>query len=211
MFTGLVEDVGTVASVRPEGNGHSLVIRTAIDTAGITLGASVAVDGVCLTATATTKDTFTAVAGRETVERSTLRHLRAGRKVHLEQALRVGDRLGGHLVQGHVDGVGQVLRSTSERESHVLWVELPREIERYVAAKGSICLDGVSLTVNQLDGLSARVNVVPHTAKSTRLGGLRAGDFLNIEVDILAKYVERMLEGRRDGLTLSFLQSKGFV
>ena len=193
MFTGLVEDVGVVVAVTPTGAGKSLVIRTALPLAEVAPGDSIAVDGVCLTAESTQGDTFRAVAGRETMERSTLASVRAGRSVHLERALALGDRLGGHLVQGHVDGVGTVCRVADQQESWVVWVEVPGEASRYVASKGSLTVDGVSLTVNELDGRVVRLNIVPHTARVTRLGSLRAGDRVNLEVDVLAKYVERLL------------------
>jgi riboflavin synthase len=213
MFTGLVEDVGTIAWVEPRGNGRVLGIRTAIPLAEVKVGDSIATDGVCLTAEGFQGDVFTAVAGRETLERSTLAAARAGRRVHLERALAVGDRLGGHLVQGHVDGQGEVVRSTDARESWILWVRIPRDIARYVAAKGSLCIDGVSLTVNELAGDEVRLNIVPHTARVTRLGGLRPGDRVNLEVDILAKYVERLLGGAAStggGLTPELLRRYGF-
>ncbi len=212
MFTGLVEDVGTVAWVRPQGHGRVLGIRTAIPLHEVKVGDSIATDGVCLTAEGVDGDVFHAVAGRETLERSTLANARPGRAVHLERALAVGDRLGGHLVQGHVDGLGEVLRSCDDRESWILWVRIPREISRYVATKGSLCIDGVSLTVNEVAGDDARMNVVPHTARVTRLGSLRPGDRVNLEVDILAKYVERLLGGSATsgGITPEMLRCYGF-
>jgi len=214
LFTGLVEDVGTLVAAQPQGHGLRLGIRTAIPVSEIAEGDSVAVDGVCLTAEAFFAGGFYAVAGRETLHRSTLGTAKIGRRLHLERALAVGDRLGGHLVQGHVDGLGKVLRSEDQQESWVLWLELAADTSRYVAAKGSLCVDGVSLTVNELDGDRVRLNVVPHTAKVTRLGSLRAGDAVNIEVDILAKYVERLLgsAGRSTsgGLTPDLLRRAGF-
>jgi riboflavin synthase len=212
MFTGLVEDVGEIVGVRPTGRGRSLEIKTALPVQELMLGDSVAVDGACLTVDAKGVDRFVAVAGRETLARTTLADARPGRAVHLERALKLGDRVGGHLVQGHVDGVGRLERVESGSESVVLWIALSAELARYVASKGSICLDGVSLTVNELDGCRARVNVVPHTARVTRLGALRAGDTLNVEVDVLAKYVERLLGGGTHGaLSLETLARSGFL
>ena len=213
MFTGLVEDVGEIVEVRPQGYGWRLRIRTSIPLESIREGDSVAVDGVCLTAEGRGAGCFEAVAGRETLERSTLGAARAGRRVHLERALALGDRLGGHLVQGHVDGLGRVVRSEDRRESWVLWLEVPQGLTRYIAAKGSLCVDGVSLTVNELVGTELRLNVVPHSAKVTRLAGLRAGDSVNLEVDILAKYVERLLgagDSTGGGLTPERLRRAGF-
>lgn len=212
MFTGLVEDVGTIVAVRPQGRGWALDIRTGIDLREVAPGDSIAVDGVCLTAESCTGDVFRAVAGRETLERTTLHTVRAGRRVHLERALALGDRLGGHLVQGHVDGRGTVRRTEDQQESWVVWVELPGDLLRYVAGKGSITIDGVSLTVNELAEPLARLNIVPHTAAVTRLGSLRAGDAVNVEVDVLAKYVERLLGGGRpaSGLTEETLRRYGY-
>lgn len=210
MFTGLVEDVGTLVRIQPQGSGRELAIRTRLPIPEIAVGDSIAVDGACLTAERFEADTFIAVAGAETLAHTTLGDARIGRSVHLERALRLGDRLGGHLVQGHVDGTGRVTSARQERESWVMWVELDPALIRFVAPKGSITLDGVSLTVNQVDGASLRVNIVPHTARVTRLGGLRAGDRLNVEVDVLAKYVERLLAGRAPGLTLEDLARHGF-
>ncbi len=214
MFTGLVEDVGTIVAVTPQGRGRALQIRTSIDLSEVEPGDSIAVDGVCLTAESTQADTFHAVAGRETLAHTTLAHARAGRQVHLERALALGDRLGGHLVQGHVDGRGRVVRVDDQQESWVIWVSIPEALARYVAQKGSLTVDGVSLTVNELASGHARLNIVPHTASVTRLGGLRAGDEVNLEVDVLAKYVERLLGGMgggpSQGLTAETLQRYGY-
>lgn len=212
MFTGLVEDTGSIDAIAQRGSGRELAIRTAIPMDEVAIGDSIAVDGVCLTVETKQAGRFVAVAGRETLTRTTLADAHVGRRVHLERALRVGDRLGGHLVQGHVDGVGRVVRAEPASESFVLWIEVPGELARYVAPKGSVCLDGVSLTVNEVDGARFRVNIVPHTAQVTRIAGLRPGDSLNVEVDVIAKYVERLLGGyQRPGLTLETLQKNGFV
>jgi len=213
MFTGLVEDVGTIVSVARQGDGRELTIRTALPMAEVALGDSIAVDGACLTVETLGADRFTAVAGRETLDRTTLCHAAPGARVHLERALRVGDRLGGHLVQGHVDGVGRVVRVEPARESLVLWIEAPPELARYVAPKGSVTVDGVSLTVNEVDAARFRVNIVPHTARVTRLGGFTAGVPVNLEVDVLAKYVERLLglPPPDGGLTFDKLARSGFT
>lgn len=212
MFTGLVEDCGTVASISSRGNGHALTIASGLPLAEVAIGASIAVNGACLTAEELAGERFTVTCGRETLARTTLGRLRVGDRVHLERALRVGDHLGGHLVQGHVDGVGRVSAVDHDAESWVFWVEVPDDLLRYIAPKGSICIDGVSLTVNELSGRRFRVNVVPHTATVTLMSTRKAGDAVNIEVDILAKYVERLLGGGAGGgLSLETLRRSGFA
>lgn len=213
MFTGLVEDTGEVVAVTPREGGRHLRIRTAIPLDEVGVGDSIAVDGVCLTAESVQRDTFTCTAGRETLAKTTLARVKAGARVHLERALAVGDRLGGHLVQGHVDCTGRVVESRDAGESWVIWVEVPADQARYVAPKGSICVDGISLTVNEVDGARFRVNIVPHTTEVTRITEPRPGDAVNIEVDILAKYVERLLSAREPGkgLSLDSLIRNGFA
>jgi riboflavin synthase len=214
MFTGLVEDSGEIMAVTPAQGGRELRIRTRIPMADVAIGDSIAVDGVCLTVESTKGDTFTATAGRETLERSSLSDARAGRRVHLERALQLGARLGGHLVQGHVDCTGKVVESRSAGESWVLWIDLPANEARYVAAKGSICIDGISLTVNEVRDTRFRVNIVPHTSEVTTITRRAPGDRVNIEVDILAKYVERLLsrpEPGKEGLSLETLIRNGFA
>lgn len=223
MFTGLIEDVGTVVAVRPVGGGggRELTVRTAIPVAEIAVGDSVAMDGVCLTAETFGADHLTVTAGRETLALTTVGEWAAGRRVNLERALRVGDRLGGHLVAGHVDGPGHVESADKRGESWVIWVATPPELSRYVAAKGSICMDGVSLTVNELrparrgGGDAFRVNIIPHTAAETTLAGYTPGRAVNLEVDLLARYVERLLAGgaagqEGGGLTLERLRELGY-
>lgn len=207
MFSGIIEQLGEVISVTPRGRGRTLRIRSPIavsETAGvgqadrerIGLGDSIAVMGVCLTVEAIERpSTFTLAAGAETLDKTIIGHLSAGDRVHLERALRVGDRLDGHLVQGHVDGVGYVRSMTQERESWILWLEPPASLMRYIATKGSIAINGVSLTVNEVLGESCRINVVPYTIEETLLGTLSTGSPVNIEVDMIARYLERLLSG----------------
>lgn len=196
MFTGLVEDVGTVVALTRQGGGFRVVVGTGFEEAGVDAGDSVAVDGICLTATrALQGGRFVATVGRETVARTTLERWRPGRRVNLERALRLSDRLGGHLVQGHVDGPGTVVELERQAESRVLWLDIPSDLLRYVAPKGSIAVDGVSLTVNEVHGPRIRVNVVPHSWSHTRFPDLRVGEAVNIEVDLLARYLERLLTG----------------
>jgi riboflavin synthase len=216
MFTGLVEDVGTIRSASSEGFGRRFAIRTALPDTGFAAGDSVAVDGVCLTLEKRPSgQVFEVVASQETLACSTAPSWQSGRRVHLERALRLGDRLGGHLVQGHVDGRGVVERVVPAGESVILHVSVPRDLARYLARKGSVAIDGVSLTVNELAGQEIRVNIVPFTWRRTRFPELRQGDAVNVEVDLLARYIERLAtpEGEADGsggLGLGRLLENGF-
>jgi riboflavin synthase len=194
MFTGIVQGVGTVRAIEPRGGDVKIVIDTgAVSLADIELGGSIAVSGVCLTATQHTASSFAADVSRETLALTTLGGLAAGAKVNLEKALLAGQALGGHYVTGHVDGVGQVVSRHDDARSVRMEFVVPPELARYVARKGSICIDGVSLTVNGAAGDRFDVNLVPHTLEVTTLGGLQAGSRVNLEVDIIARYVERMM------------------
>ena len=209
MFTGLVEATGKLLSMRSLHGG--VVVELSAPFAGeLAIGDSVAVDGVCLTAETFTDDRFTVTAGRETLALTTLGELSVGDRVNLERALAVGDRLGGHLVSGHVDGLARVEELEQQGESLVVWLSVPRELARYIATKGSVTLDGVSLTVNEVDDLRFRVNLIPHTAEVTTLGSWRAGGAVNVEVDVLARYVERLLHADSEGLSLDRLARLGF-
>lgn len=199
MFTGIVTDLGTVREVQPIGQGHDmrLVIGTSPEflaqPAPAAIGASIACSGCCLTAVEFGGDWFAVDASAETLSKTTLGQLRPGSRVNLERSLRLGDELGGHLVSGHVDGVGEVVSAVPENAS-VRWrFRLPPGLGRYVAPKGSVAIDGVSLTVNEVDGDVFGVNIIPHTAAVTTFGTLQPGAAVNIEVDTLARYVARML------------------
>jgi riboflavin synthase len=199
MFTGIVTDLGTVREVQPIGEGHDmrLVIGTSpaflAQPAPAVVGASIACSGCCLTAVDLGGDWFAVDASAETLSKTTLGRLRAGSRVNLVRSLRLGDELGGHLVSGHVDGVAEVVSATPENAS-VRWrFRLPPRLSRYVAPKGSVAIDGASLTVNEVDGDEFGVNIIPHTAAVTTFGTLQPGALVNIEVDTLARYVARML------------------
>lgn len=197
MFTGIVTDIGTVAAVEQRGDLR-VTIATGYDTAGIALGASIACSGVCLTVVDTAPGRFAVDVSGETVSRTARDQWREGRRLNLERALRVGDELGGHIVTGHVDGVGTVLEMAAEGDSTRIAVRAPADLARYLAPKGSITLDGTSLTVNAVeddagDGTARfTVNIIPHTAGATTLGGLAAGAEVNLEIDVLARYLGRM-------------------
>ncbi len=195
MFTGLIAELGTLVALRPDAAGATLAISAAL--AGeLHAGDSVAVNGVCLTATAVGEGSFDAQAMLETLERSSLGALSPGDPVNLELALRAADRLGGHLVQGHVDATGSVLAIRDEGFSRVLEIECDSRLERYLVEKGSVALDGVSLTVSALRDGGFAVSLIPETLQRTNLGGVREGALVNIEVDILAKHVERLMQAR---------------
>jgi riboflavin synthase len=196
VFTGIVREIGRVETADGGEDGIRLVVR-APETAGRTqVGDSVAVNGVCLTAVAVDDATIAFDAVPETVRRTSLRRVEPGTAVNLEPALRAGEPLGGHVVQGHVDGVGRVSAVEPEGEGCRLALEVPAELGRYVVEKGSLTVEGVSLTVAALDGNAAEIALVPHTLEATTLGALSPGDEVNLEVDVLAKYVERLLEAR---------------
>jgi len=196
MFTGLVQDRGHVEAVDQTDEGARVRVRTRL-ASELTDGDSVAVQGVCLTATAVHQEVFTVDVMAETLRRSTLGALAAGAAVNLELPLRASDRLGGHVVQGHVDGVGEVVAVGDEGFSRRVWIEPPPELLRYVVQKGSIAVAGVSLTVAEVTDDRFAVALIPETLERTTLGTAAPGDRINIEVDVLAKHVEKLLEGAR--------------
>lgn len=210
MFTGLVADLGTLRSVRPCGTGRTLWIDSNFTL--LELGESIACDGVCLTVEAMEGGRFQVTAGEETLRKTTWGERQVGHRIHLERALRLGDRLGGHIVQGHVDGVGTVVRLNPQSGWLGIQIEAPSALSRYLVAKGSVCVDGVSLTVNEVEGPRFWIGIIPHTQSVTRIGAVRAGDRVNLEVDVLAKYVERLMGGGGGGgLDLTKLRENGFA
>jgi riboflavin synthase len=194
MFTGLVETMGIVRSVQPDGDGTLLWIADALVAQDLPVGASVAVNGVCLTVTARQPGACAFQAGPETLQRSNLGELRAGAQVNLERALRVGDRLGGHIVQGHVDGTGVIERRERQGEWEVVWFCCPRELVRYMVPKGSVAVDGVSLTLVDVTPSGFSVALIPHTMLATTLGHKQPPVTVNLEIDMFAKYVFRCVE-----------------
>ncbi len=196
MFTGLVQAVGRIAAREPRGGDLRLRIDTgALPLADLQLGESIAVSGVCLTVVAFDAASFAADVSNETLALTTLGALAAGAPVNLERALLPTTRLGGHLVAGHVDGLGRVLAISDDARSQRWRIAAPPALLRYVAAKGSICVDGVSLTVNAVDAQGFDVNLVPHTIANTAFASTGAGDAVNLEVDLIARYIERLLQG----------------
>jgi riboflavin synthase len=197
MFTGLVQEVGTIRRLEPRaGNGGSDLRLTvgfrAIERNRLELGASICVDGVCLTVAGLGGDEFTADVSGETLRVTTLGAKAAGARVNLEPSLRAGDSLGGHWVSGHVDGIAEVVATEQDARSLFVHLSAPASLARYIARKGSVTLDGVSLTVNEVDGATFSINLIPHTLEVTTLGSLERGKRVNLEVDLLARYVERL-------------------
>lgn len=197
MFTGIIQSVGRVAGIEARSGDLRLHIDTAeLDLVGIATGDSIAVSGVCLTVIELGPQRFCADVSRETLACTTLEALQEGDAVNLERALRVGDAIGGHLVAGHVDGLGRVLDVREDGRSQRWRFAAPEALARYIASKGSICVDGVSLTVNEVEGATFGVNLIPHTIANTCFARRAPGDAVNLEVDLLARYVERMLGSR---------------
>jgi riboflavin synthase len=213
MFTGVVEGVGEIVELVRQPEGLRLTVAPPFAVSELVLGESVAVAGACLTVTAVSPRGFQAELSPETLARSTFPLKKAREKVNLERALRLGDRLGGHLVTGHLDGVG-VLKERREGPSHLgLKIEIPAPLSRYVIEKGSIAVDGVSLTVNAVAGNTFTVNIIPFTARETTIAGLKVGDRVNLETDLIGKYVARILGpyGNKAGVSLETLAEHGFL
>jgi len=192
MFTGIITDVGELRAIRPGGD-TTYVIATKLDLSDLALGASVACSGVCLTVIERGDDWFAVQASAETLACSTLGGWRAGTRINLERALKAGDELGGHLVSGHVDGVGEIVERRPEGDSQRFSFRVPEALAVAIASKGSIALDGVSLTVNETQANQFGVNIIPHTLAQTTLGAAKLGDRVNVEIDMLARYVARLL------------------
>lgn len=194
MFTGIIQGLGRIDAVESRGGDLRLRVRAqGLDLSRAALGDSISVQGVCLTAMHIDGGSFDADVSRETLDKTTLNRLRVGDRVNLEPALRAGDPLGGHLVSGHVDAVGTLTAAREDARSWRMEFEVPAELARFVAPKGSICLDGVSLTVNEVRGARFDVNIIPHTFTVTSLGERRVGDAVNVEIDLIARYLDRLI------------------
>lgn len=217
MFTGIIQAVGSIRRREPRGDDMRMVIATGgLELSAVKIGDSIAVNGVCLTAVTLAADSFAADVSAETLQRSSLGALAEGDPVNLELALTLATPLGGHLVSGHVDGLGEVLERHPEGRSERFRIRAPDRLARYIAEKGSICVDGVSLTINAVEGSVFDLNIVPHTLAATTLGDFRPGRKVNLEVDLIARYLERLMLGDRaaqgnGGVTLDALRQHGFI
>jgi riboflavin synthase len=224
MFTGIIETIGRVAALQPRNGDLRLRIDTGkLPLGDVALGDSIATNGVCLTVVELTGDGYWADVSRETIAFTTISSWRIGEPVNLEKALMAQSRLGGHIVSGHVDGIGEVIERSDDARSIRFTVRAPDELAKYIAHKGSICVDGTSLTVNAVRGADFELNIIPHTAQITVLGNYRAGTRVNLEVDVIARYLERLLLGNKEpgnkaqgdkaasgGMTAAFLAEHGF-
>ncbi|MGB5733458.1 MAG: riboflavin synthase [Thiohalocapsa sp.] len=218
MFTGIIQAIGEIERLEPRGGDVRVAVRAgALKLAEVAIGDSIAVNGICLTAVAIDGGRFMADVSRETLSLTTLGDLGPGSRVNLETALTLATPLGGHLVSGHVDGVGTVLEIREDGRSWRLRIHAPGELARYIAHKGSICVDGTSLTVNEIKGAVFDLNIVPHTLEATIIGDYQAGSRVNLEVDLIARYLERLVLGEHAGdhevsaITEEFLRRHGFL
>jgi len=218
VFTGIIEAIGTIRALSPKGGDVRVYVETGkLDLADVKLGDSIAVNGVCLTAVELPGDGFWADVSRETLARTAFIDLKTGSKVNLEKALTPSSRLGGHLVSGHVDGVGEILKREDNARAIQFTVRAPRELAKYIALKGSITVDGTSLTVNAVNGAEFELTIVPHTLVETIMADYRPGRQVNLEVDLLARYLERLLLGDKaaepaaSGISESFLAEHGYL
>ncbi|MFM8340887.1 MAG: riboflavin synthase [Methylomonas sp.] len=217
MFTGIILAVGTIADIQPRGGDCRLKIATGkLSLADCALGDSIAVNGVCLTAVELGDHYFCADVSNETLSRTILKSAKAGVAVNLELAMTPSSRLGGHIVSGHVDGIGKLIEKQADGRSIRFKFKAPDSLAKYIAEKGSICINGISLTVNSVDGACFSVNIVPHTLQETTLGNAEGGVEVNLEVDLLARYLERLMQGdaaahQQGSITEALLQQAGFI
>ena len=217
MFTGIIEAKGSIESIEDKGGDARFWIQTGkLDMTDVQLGDSIAMNGVCLTAIELRDDAYCADVSGETLSKTSLSQLKAGSDVNLEKALTPTTRLGGHLVSGHVDGLGKVIERSDDARSVRFTLEAPKELAKYIAMKGSITVDGVSLTVNKVNGAQFELNIVPHTLQETIIDSYQAGSIVNLEVDLIARYLERLILGEKAAepgstITESFLAEHGFL
>ncbi len=218
MFTGIVEAVGTLAAITPKGEDISVTVNVGkLDMSDVKLGDSIATNGVCLTVVAFDEQSYSADLSLETLNKTGFADYQVGGKVNLEKAMLPTTRFGGHIVSGHVDGVGEIVERNPVGRAIELWVSMPTELSKYVAEKGSITVDGISLTINDLRKNAFKLTIVPHTSEETTIDEFQVGRKVNLEVDVLARYMERLLLSKQEQqepesrLTMEFLQQNGFA
>jgi len=214
MFTGIIEDQGKVLRVEYRGQTKRLTLEIPRDLTAIQLGDSININGVCLTVVEQKGKAIGVDLSLETLQRTTLAEVKEGEEVNLERALKLSDRLGGHIVTGHIDGIGVVTEKRKERDFFNLRINIPQSVSKYVVEKGSIAIDGISLTVNEYQGEEIQITLIPYTIEKTTFLSKKVGDRVNVEADILGKYVEKILEQRSkksEGVDLSFLKEHGFI
>lgn len=218
MFTGIIEAVGTLAAITPKGEDISVTVDVGkLDMADVKLGDSIATNGVCLTVVDFSSTSYSADLSLETLKKTGFADYQVGDKVNLEKAMLPTTRFGGHIVSGHVDGVGEIIERNQVGRAIEFWVSMPDDITKYLAEKGSVTVDGISLTVNDLRKNSFKLTIVPHTGEETTIANFQVGRRVNLEVDVLARYMERLLTAQRDQqepqsrLTMEFLQQNGFA
>jgi riboflavin synthase len=215
MFTGIIEGLGRIAAIRPSGQGKRLSVEADFDLSGIKIGDSLSVSGACLTAVQITARRFDVDVSPETLARTTLGAARVGERVNLERALRLSDRIDGHLVSGHIDDTGVIDGREAAGNAVIVAVAVPVALTRYMIVKGSVAVDGISLTINSLEPDHFSVSIIPHTAELTTIGFKRKGERVNIETDMIGKYVEKFLSGRTDsprpGVTIDLLAKAGYI
>jgi riboflavin synthase len=221
MFTGIIEGLGTVAAIRPVGKGKHFTIVSDFVLEQMSIGDSIAVNGACLTAVSIDAKRFDADVSPETVSKTTFGGIKIGERVNLERALRISDRIDGHLVSGHIDGVGVLLQRKTSANTILVTISAPEVLTRYMIMKGSVAVDGISLTINELERETFEVSIIPHTAKLTTVGLKKIGDSVNIETDMIGKYVERFMlekqdydtgsEEKKPTIDRQFLAKSGFL
>lgn len=216
MFTGIIEEAGKVKIIQKESSSAKIKIEASVVTEDLKIGDSVAVNGVCLTIIEFTPKEITAEIMHETLEKSSIKNAKPGEKVNLERAMRVDSRLGGHIVTGHVDGTGKIISKTKDGIAEIFDISYPSEIGKYLAKKGSVAVDGISLTIVDVNKDYFRLSLIPHSLKMTTLGFKKTGDIVNLEIDVLARYIERLFSSKnltegKPGLSTSFLVENGFM
>ena len=217
MFTGIIESIGTLQAITPKGEDVSVTVNVGkLDMGDVKLGDSIATNGVCLTVVAMTKNSYTADLSLETLKRTGFVHYKAGDKVNLEKAMLPTTRFGGHIVSGHVDAVGEIIERHQTGRAVEFWIQLPQDLAKYVVEKGSITIDGISLTVNDLRKNAFKLTIVPHTASETTMDTFTVGKKVNLEVDLIARYLEKLVIGQKEeqpqsSVTMDLLAKSGFL